>query len=65
LAYATPQVQFDAAKGGYDFSYEGLDRNKYQQNNRQKQGQNNKKTVKKETCHSNAKLTNIIRTFAT
>lgn len=32
-------VQFNAAKGGYDFSYDGLDRNKYQQNNRQKQGQ--------------------------
>ncbi|MEA5080448.1 MAG: DUF3945 domain-containing protein [Dysgonamonadaceae bacterium] len=33
-------VQFNAAKGGYDFSYEGLDRNKYSQNNRQEQGQN-------------------------
>lgn len=33
-------VQFNAAKGGYDFSYEELDRNKYSQNNRQKQSQN-------------------------
>jgi hypothetical protein len=33
-------VQFNAAKGGYDFSYEGLDRNKYSQNNKQEQGQN-------------------------
>ena len=33
-------VQFNAAKGGYDFSYEGLDRNKYSQNNRQEQSQN-------------------------
>ena len=33
-------VQFNAAKGGYDFSYDGLDRNKYQQNNKQEQGQN-------------------------
>ena len=33
-------VQFNAAKGGYDFSYDGLDRNKYQQNNRQEQNQN-------------------------
>jgi hypothetical protein len=33
-------VQFNAAKGGYDFSYEGLDRNKYNQNNKQEQGQN-------------------------
>ena len=33
-------VQFNAAKGGYDFSYEGLDRNKYQQNNKQEQNQN-------------------------
>lgn len=33
-------VQFNAAKGGYDFSYDGLDRNKYQQNNRQQQNQN-------------------------
>lgn len=31
-------VQFNAAKGGYDFSYDGLDRNKYQQNNKQEQG---------------------------
>ena len=30
-------VQFNAAKGGYDFSYDGLDRNKYQQNNKQGQ----------------------------
>ena len=28
-------VQFNAAKGGYDFSYDGLDRNKYKQNNKQ------------------------------
>ncbi len=33
-------VQFNAAKGGYDFSYDGLDRNKYSQNNRQQQVQN-------------------------
>jgi hypothetical protein len=33
-------VQFNAAKGGYDFSYDGLDRNKYQQNNKQEQSQN-------------------------
>ncbi|MDL2224200.1 DUF3945 domain-containing protein [Bacteroidales bacterium OttesenSCG-928-M06] len=33
-------VQFNAAKGGYDFSYEGLDRNKYQQSNKQEQNQN-------------------------
>ncbi|MDL2222819.1 DUF3945 domain-containing protein [Bacteroidales bacterium OttesenSCG-928-M11] len=33
-------VQFNAAKGGYDFSYEGLDRNKYQQNAKQEQSQN-------------------------
>ncbi|MFR4276449.1 MAG: DUF3945 domain-containing protein [Bacteroides thetaiotaomicron] len=33
-------VQFNAAKGGYDFSYDGLDRNKYQQNNKQQQNQN-------------------------
>lgn len=33
-------VQFNAAKGGYDFSYDGLDRNKYQQNNKQGQNQN-------------------------
>lgn len=33
-------VQFNAAKGGYDFSYDGLDRNKYQQNNKREQGQN-------------------------
>jgi hypothetical protein len=32
-------VQFNAAKGGYDFSYDGLDRNRYQQNNKQEQGQ--------------------------
>lgn len=30
-------VQFNAAKGAYDFSYEGLDRNKYQQNSKQEQ----------------------------
>lgn len=33
-------VQFNAAKGGYDFSYEGLDRNKYQQNAKLEQNQN-------------------------
>ncbi|MDR1593657.1 MAG: DUF3945 domain-containing protein [Prevotellaceae bacterium] len=33
-------VQFNTAKGGYDFSYDGLDRNKYRQNNKQEQGQN-------------------------
>jgi len=33
-------VQFNAAKGGYDFSYDGLDRNKYQQNKQQGQGKN-------------------------
>lgn len=33
-------VQFNAAKGGYDFSYDGLNRNKYQQNNKQEQNQN-------------------------
>jgi hypothetical protein len=33
-------VQFNAAKGGYDFSYDGLDRNKYSQNNKQEQSQN-------------------------
>jgi hypothetical protein len=33
-------VQFNAAKGGYDFSYDGLDRSKYQQNNKREQGQN-------------------------
>jgi hypothetical protein len=32
-------VQFNAAKGGYDFSYEGLDRNRYKQDNKQEQGQ--------------------------
>lgn len=32
-------VQFNAAKGGYDFSYDGLDRNKYKQDNKQEQGQ--------------------------
>lgn len=32
-------VQFNAAKGGYDFSYEGLDRNKYKQDNKQEQSQ--------------------------
>lgn len=33
-------VQFNAAKGGYDFSYDGLDRNKYKQDNKQEQSQN-------------------------
>lgn len=32
-------VQFNAAKGGYDFSYDGLDRNRYQQNNKKEQNQ--------------------------
>ena len=45
-------VQFNAAKGGYDFSYDGLDRNRYQQNNRQEQNrsqeqQNNVRIPKK------------------
>jgi len=33
-------VQFNAAKGGYDFSYDGLDRNRYQQDNKQEQNRN-------------------------
>lgn len=33
-------VQFNAAKGGYDFTYDGLNRNKYSQNNKQEQNQN-------------------------
>ncbi len=33
-------VQFNAAKGGYDFSYDGLDRNKYRQGNNEGQNQN-------------------------
>lgn len=32
-------VQFNAAKGGYDFSYDGLDRNKYRQDSKQEQNQ--------------------------
>jgi len=32
-------IQFNAARGGYDFSYDGLDRNKYSQDNKQGQGQ--------------------------
>ena len=32
-------VQFNAAKGSLDFSYDGLDRNKYRQDNRQEQQQ--------------------------
>lgn len=32
-------VQFNAAKGSLDFSYDGLDRNKYSQDNRQEQQQ--------------------------
>ncbi|NYI50969.1 DUF3945 domain-containing protein [Macellibacteroides fermentans] len=32
-------VQFNAAKGGYDFSYDGLDRNKYRQENKREQSQ--------------------------
>ncbi len=30
-------VQFNAAKGGYDFTYDGLNRNRYQQSNKEKQ----------------------------
>lgn len=33
-------VQFNAAKGGYDFTYDGLNRNKYRQDNKQGQEQN-------------------------
>jgi hypothetical protein len=46
-------VQFNAAKGGYDFSYDGLDRNKYQQhskpekNQNSSQGQDNKVRIPK------------------
>lgn len=46
-------VQFNAAKGGYDFSYDGLDRNKYkhdnkqEQNNSQSQDQDNKVRIPK------------------
>ena len=29
-------VQFNAAKGGYDFTYDGLNRNRYQQSNKEK-----------------------------
>ncbi|MDD4390695.1 MAG: DUF3945 domain-containing protein [Eubacteriales bacterium] len=32
-------VQFNASKGGYDFSYDGLDRNKYRQENKREQSQ--------------------------
>ncbi|TWV14460.1 DUF3945 domain-containing protein [Bacteroidaceae bacterium HV4-6-C5C] len=32
-------VQFNAAKGGYDFSYDGLGRNKYRQENKREQSQ--------------------------
>jgi len=32
-------VQYNAAKGGYDFTYEGLDRNRYRQDNKQQQNQ--------------------------
>ena len=39
-------VQFNAAKGGYDFSYDGLDRNKYRLDN--KQGQNNSQSQEQE-----------------
>ncbi len=39
-------VQFNAAKGGYDFSYEGLDRNKYKQDNKQEQGQEQQNKVR-------------------
>lgn len=28
-------VQFKAAKGGYDFTYDGLNRNRYQQSNKE------------------------------
>lgn len=33
-------VQFNAAKGGYDFSYDGLDRNRYRQDNKKERSQN-------------------------
>lgn len=36
-------VQFNAAKGGYDFSYEGLNRNKYKQDNKEEQSQEQNK----------------------
>ena len=36
-------VQFNAAKGGYDFSYEGLNRNKYKQENKEEQSQEQNK----------------------
>lgn len=39
-------VQFNAAKGGYDFSYDGLDRNKYKQDNKQEQNQNQEPKVR-------------------
>lgn len=32
-------VQLNAAKGGYDFFYDGLDRNKYRQENKREQSQ--------------------------
>lgn len=35
-------VQFNAAKGSLDFSYDGLDRNKYRQDNKQEQQQSQK-----------------------
>ncbi len=39
-------VQFNAAKGSYDFSYDGLDRNKYRQGNNQEQSQNGEQKVR-------------------
>ena len=39
-------VQFNASKGGYDFSYDGLDRNKYKQDNKQEQNPSEKQQNK-------------------
>lgn len=39
-------VQFNAAKGGYDFNYDGLDRNKYRQDSKQEQNQNHQQQNK-------------------
>ncbi len=39
-------IQFNAAKGGYDFSYEGLDRNKYRQDNKQGQSQEQERKLR-------------------
>lgn len=40
-------VQFNAAKGGYDFTYDGLNRNKYRQDNKQEEGQGAKQEQNK------------------